>query len=172
MQRVSHRIGSIAESATLKVDAKAKQLKAAGRPVISFAAGEPDFPTPEHVVDAAVDMNVESVINRTAIVGEKLAVCERSTHAQGLAYSVDADETQGRSQIACDPTRAMGEPRGDLRCRLGHAPAHGKGNTECCAAVEQGLVDVPPTDQYGAYARRKRLIRASVEHPNEHLGNE
>lgn len=54
MQRVSHRIGSIAESATLKVDAKAKQLKAAGRPVISFAAGEPDFPTPEHVVDAAV----------------------------------------------------------------------------------------------------------------------
>ncbi|WP_414683085.1 pyridoxal phosphate-dependent aminotransferase [Microbacterium sp. UBA1612] len=54
MQRVSHRIGSIAESATLKVDAKAKQLKAAGRPVISFAAGEPDFPTPEYVVDAAV----------------------------------------------------------------------------------------------------------------------
>ncbi len=54
MQRVSHRIGSIAESATLKVDAKAKQLKAAGRPVISFAAGEPDFPTPEHVVEAAI----------------------------------------------------------------------------------------------------------------------
>ena len=54
MQRVSPRIGSIAESATLKVDAKAKQLKAAGRPVISFAAGEPDFPTPEYVVDAAV----------------------------------------------------------------------------------------------------------------------
>ena len=54
MQRVSHRIGSIAESATLKVDAKAKQLKAAGRPVISFAAGEPDFPTPDHVVEAAV----------------------------------------------------------------------------------------------------------------------
>ncbi|MAT19371.1 MAG: aspartate aminotransferase [Leifsonia sp.] len=54
VQRVSHRIGSIAESATLKVDAKAKQLKAAGRPVISFAAGEPDFPTPEYVVDAAV----------------------------------------------------------------------------------------------------------------------
>tara|TARA_Y100000814_G_scaffold47909_1_gene29730 strand:+ start:40182 stop:41372 length:1191 start_codon:yes stop_codon:yes gene_type:complete len=54
VQRVSHRIGSIAESATLKVDAKAKQLKAAGRPVISFAAGEPDFPTPDHVVEAAV----------------------------------------------------------------------------------------------------------------------
>ncbi|HTL40282.1 MAG TPA: pyridoxal phosphate-dependent aminotransferase [Pseudolysinimonas sp.] len=52
--RISKRIGSIAESATLKVDAKAKQLKAEGRPVISFAAGEPDFPTPEHIVEAAI----------------------------------------------------------------------------------------------------------------------
>ena len=44
--RVSDRIGAIAESATLAVDAKAKALKAAGRPVIGFGAGEPDFPTP------------------------------------------------------------------------------------------------------------------------------
>jgi aspartate aminotransferase len=53
--RISQRIGSIAESATLKVDAKAKALKAAGRPVVSFAAGEPDFPTPSHIVDAAAE---------------------------------------------------------------------------------------------------------------------
>ena len=52
--RISHRIGSIAESATLKVDAKAKALQAAGKPVISYAAGEPDFPTPQHIVEAAV----------------------------------------------------------------------------------------------------------------------
>ncbi|WP_233153562.1 pyridoxal phosphate-dependent aminotransferase [Kineosporia sp. R_H_3] len=52
--RVSRRIGSIAESATLAVDAKAKALKAAGRPVIGFGAGEPDFPTPGYVVEAAV----------------------------------------------------------------------------------------------------------------------
>ena len=52
--RISHRIGSIAESATLKVDAKAKALQAAGKPVISYAAGEPDFPTPAHIVEAAV----------------------------------------------------------------------------------------------------------------------
>ena len=51
--RISARIGSIAESATLKVDAKAKALQAQGRPVISFAAGEPDFPTPDYVVEAA-----------------------------------------------------------------------------------------------------------------------
>ncbi|TFB62318.1 pyridoxal phosphate-dependent aminotransferase [Cryobacterium sp. TMT1-19] len=53
-KRISTRIGSIAESATLKVDGKAKALQAAGRPVISFAAGEPDFPTPEHIVEAAL----------------------------------------------------------------------------------------------------------------------
>ncbi|TFD25594.1 pyridoxal phosphate-dependent aminotransferase [Cryobacterium sp. Hh7] len=54
LKRISTRIGSIAESATLKVDGKAKALQAAGRPVISFAAGEPDFLTPEHIVEAAL----------------------------------------------------------------------------------------------------------------------
>lgn len=53
--RISSRVGSIAESATLKVDGKAKSLQAAGRPVISYAAGEPDFPTPEHIVEAALE---------------------------------------------------------------------------------------------------------------------
>jgi len=52
--RIATRIAAIAESATLAVDAKAKQLKAAGRPVIGFGAGEPDFPTPQYIVDAAV----------------------------------------------------------------------------------------------------------------------
>ena len=53
-RRISARIGAIAESATLAVDAKAKALMAAGRPVIGFGAGEPDFATPEHIVEAAV----------------------------------------------------------------------------------------------------------------------
>ena len=52
--RVSRRVGAIAPSATLAVDAKAKALKAAGKPVIGFGAGEPDFPTPAHIVEAAV----------------------------------------------------------------------------------------------------------------------
>ncbi len=53
-QRISSRIAAIAESATLAVDAKAKALKAAGRPVIGFGAGEPDFPTPDYIVAAAI----------------------------------------------------------------------------------------------------------------------
>jgi aspartate/methionine/tyrosine aminotransferase len=52
--RISRKIGAITESATLAVDAKAKALRAAGEPVIGFGAGEPDFPTPPHIVDAAV----------------------------------------------------------------------------------------------------------------------
>jgi aspartate aminotransferase len=52
--RLSARIAAIAESATLKVDAKAKALQAEGRPVISYAAGEPDFATPDNIVEAAV----------------------------------------------------------------------------------------------------------------------
>lgn len=51
--RISQRIAAIAESATLAVDGKAKALKAAGRPVIGFGAGEPDFPTPGYILDAA-----------------------------------------------------------------------------------------------------------------------
>lgn len=54
MSRISARVSAITESATLAVDAKAKALKAAGRPVIGFGAGEPDFPTPDYIVDAAV----------------------------------------------------------------------------------------------------------------------
>jgi len=52
--RISARVAAIAESATLAVDAKAKALKAAGEPVIGFGAGEPDFPTPEPIVQAAI----------------------------------------------------------------------------------------------------------------------
>ena len=53
-RRVSARVGGIAESATLAVDARAKALQALGENVIGFGAGEPDFPTPDHIVEAAV----------------------------------------------------------------------------------------------------------------------
>src|SRR5687768_12282181 len=53
MARISTRIGAVAESATLAIDAKAKAKKAAGEDVVGFGAGEPDFPTPAYVVEAA-----------------------------------------------------------------------------------------------------------------------
>jgi aspartate aminotransferase len=54
VSRISKRVAAITESATLAVDARAKALKAAGENVIGFGAGEPDFPTPAHIVEAAV----------------------------------------------------------------------------------------------------------------------
>jgi aspartate aminotransferase len=67
--RVSARIGSIAESATLAVDAKAKALKAAGRPVIGFGAGEPDFPTPDYIVAAAIEACADPANHRYTPAG-------------------------------------------------------------------------------------------------------
>ena len=64
MNRVSERISAIAESATLAVDAKAKALKAAGEPVIGFGAGEPDFPTPAHIVEAAIEACRQPAMHR------------------------------------------------------------------------------------------------------------
>jgi aspartate aminotransferase len=55
MTRISRRATAITESATLAVDARAKALKAAGEDVIGFGAGEPDYPTPEHIVVAAIE---------------------------------------------------------------------------------------------------------------------
>src|SRR6201999_4054461 len=63
-RRVSERVGGIAESATLAVDAKAKALKAAGRDVIGFGAGEPDFPTPQAIVDAAAKARQDPAMHR------------------------------------------------------------------------------------------------------------
>src|SRR5207248_1035357 len=55
LPRISARIGGISPSATLAVDAKVKELKAAGRPVIGFGAGQPDFPTPDYITKAAAE---------------------------------------------------------------------------------------------------------------------
>lgn len=61
---VSRRLAAIGESATLAITARANEMRAAGRPVIGFGAGEPDFPTPPHVVDAAIDACRDPVNHR------------------------------------------------------------------------------------------------------------
>jgi len=94
--RISPRIAAIAESATLKVDAKAKALQAAGRPVISYAAGEPDFSTPAHIVEAA----------SAAVLDPKNY---RYTPAAGLPElrQAIADKTLRDSGYAVDPSQVI-----------------------------------------------------------------
>ena len=74
--RVSRRIGGIAESATLAVDAKAKAMRAAGAPVIGFGAGEPDFPTPDYIVAAAVAAASDPKSHRYSPAGGQPALKE------------------------------------------------------------------------------------------------
>jgi aspartate aminotransferase len=85
---ISARISAIAESATLAVDAKAKALKAAGRPVIGFGAGEPDFPTPDYIVEAAQRACAEPRFHKyTPAAGLpelRKAVAEKTARDSGL----------------------------------------------------------------------------------------
>jgi aspartate aminotransferase len=87
-RRISARIGAIAESATLKVDAKAKALKAEGRPVIGFGAGEPDFPTPAYVVEVAAEACRDPRNHRYTPAGGlpelKQAIVEKTHRDSGL----------------------------------------------------------------------------------------
>lgn len=94
--RVSARISAIEPSATLAVDAQAKALKAEGKPVIGFGAGQPDFPTPDYIVDAAAT-----------------AVHDRSMHSYTAAAGLPelreaiAAKTARDSGLRVDPSRVL-----------------------------------------------------------------
>jgi len=114
-RRVSERIGGIAESATLKVDAKAKSLKAEGRPVIGFGAGEPDFPTPDYIVEAAVEACRDPRNHRYTPAGGlpelKKAIVEKTLRDSGL--SVEPSQvlvTNGGKQAIYSAFAAMLDP--------------------------------------------------------------
>jgi len=113
--RISRRAAAVSPSATLAVDAKAKALQAAGEHVIGFGAGEPDFPTPAHIVEAAVEACRDPVNHRYTPTGG-LPVLREAIAAKTLrdsGYSVTAQQvlvTNGGKQaianafaVLCDP---------------------------------------------------------------------
>jgi aspartate aminotransferase len=89
--RISRRVAAITPSATLAVDAKAKALKAAGEPVIGFGAGEPDFPTPGYIVEAAVRACTDTANHRYTPAGGlpelRAAIAEKTTRDSGFEVS-------------------------------------------------------------------------------------
>ncbi len=114
-RRVSARVGSISESATLAVDAKAKALKAAGRPVIGFGAGEPDFPTPDYIVEAAVEACRDPKFHRYTPAGGlpelKAAIAAKTLRDSG--YAVEAANvlvTNGGKQAIYEAFAAILDP--------------------------------------------------------------
>jgi aspartate aminotransferase len=113
--RISDRIAAISESATLAVDAKAKALKAAGRPVIGFGAGEPDFPTPDYIVEAAVEACRTPRFHKYTPAGGlpelKAAVAEKTKRDSG--YDVEAAQvliTNGGKQAVYEAFAALLDP--------------------------------------------------------------
>ena len=121
--RVSRKIGAIAESATLAVDAKAKALKAAGRPVIGFGAGEPDFPTPKHIVDAAVAAALDPKNHRYSPTSglPELREAIAAKTVRDSAYAVEAAQvlvTNGGKHAVYNTFQALldrhPEARGDV----------------------------------------------------------
>jgi len=114
-RRVSGRIGAIAESATLKVDAKAKALKAEGRPVIGFGAGEPDFPTPAYVVEAAAEACRDPKNHRYTPAGGlpelKQAIVEKTRRDSGLEIAAgQVVVTNGGKQAIYEAFATMLDP--------------------------------------------------------------
>ncbi|MFE4668349.1 pyridoxal phosphate-dependent aminotransferase [Streptomyces sp. NPDC056716] len=114
-RRVSARVGAISESATLAVDAKAKALKAAGRPVIGFGAGEPDFPTPHYIVEAAVEACKNPKYHRYTPAGGlpelKAALAAKTLRDSG--YEPDVSEilvTNGGKQAIYEAFAAILDP--------------------------------------------------------------
>lgn len=92
--RISQRVGSIAPSATLAVTNKAKALKAAGEAVVGFGAGEPDFPTPDYIVEAAVAACRDPKNHRYGLAGGtlelKAAIAAKTKRDSG--YEVDPSQ--------------------------------------------------------------------------------
>ncbi|WP_426563166.1 pyridoxal phosphate-dependent aminotransferase [Angustibacter sp. McL0619] len=114
-RRVSLRIGAIAESATLAVDAKAKALKAEGRPVIGFGAGEPDFPTPDYIVEAAIEASRVPSNHRYTPAGGlpdlKAAIAAKTARDSG--YQVKPDQvlvTNGGKQAVYQAFATLLDP--------------------------------------------------------------
>ncbi len=113
--RVSARVRAITESATLAVDAKAKALKAAGRPVIGFGAGEPDFPTPDYIVAAAQRACGEPRFHKySATPGlPELREAVAAKTARDSGYQVSASQvliTNGGKQAVCQAFATLLDP--------------------------------------------------------------
>jgi aspartate aminotransferase len=115
LARISRRAAAVAPSATLAVDAKAKALQAAGEHVIGFGAGEPDFPTPAHIVDAAIAACKEPAMHHYTPTGGlpalREAIAAKTLRDSGLVVTASQVlVTNGGKQavanafaVLCDP---------------------------------------------------------------------
>jgi aspartate aminotransferase len=149
--RVSARIAAIAESATLAVDARAKALKAAGRPVIVFGAGEPDFPTPGHIVEAAQRACAEPKFHKyTPAAGLpelRQAVADKTARDSG--YEVTASQvlvTNGGKQAVYQTFATLLDPGDEVLVPAPYWTTYPE-----AIALAGGITTAVPTDETTGY---------------------
>ncbi|WP_420897551.1 pyridoxal phosphate-dependent aminotransferase [Georgenia faecalis] len=174
---MSARLAAIAESATLAVDAKAKALKAAGRPVIGFGAGEPDFPTPDYIVEAAVAAAREPV-NHRYTPAKGLPVLREAIAAKTLrdsGYAVSPDSvlvTNGGKQAVYQAFAAVLDPGDEVLLPAPYWTTYpeaialaGGCSVEVFAGVEQDYLVTVEQLEAARTPRTKALLFCSPSNP-------
>jgi aspartate/methionine/tyrosine aminotransferase len=163
-RRLSARVGAIAESATLAVDAQAKAMKAAGRPVIGFGAGEPDFPSPDHVVEAAVAAARDPRNHRyspTAGLPELRAAIAAKT-ARDSGYAVSERQvlvTNGGKQAVYEAFAALLDPGDEVLLPAPYWTTY----PECIRLAGGRPVQVPTDETTGFLASVEALEAARTD---------
>jgi len=159
-RRLSARVAAIAESATLAVDAKAKALKAAGRPVIGFGAGEPDFPTPEYIVRAAqracADPRFHKYSPTAGLPELRAAVAAKTARDSGLA--VEPGQvliTNGGKQAVFEAFAALLDPGDEVLLPTPHWTTYPETIT-----LAGGIVVPVMTDENSGYLTRVADLEA------------
>jgi aspartate aminotransferase len=160
--RVSARIAAIAESATLAVDAKAKALKAAGRPVIGFGAGEPDFPTPGYIVEAAQRACAEPRFHKyTPAAGLpelRQAIADKTLRDSG--YQVEAGQvlvTNGGKQAVYQTFATLLDPGDEVLVPAPYWTTYPE-----AIALAGGISTIVPTDETTGYRASIEALDAAV----------
>lgn len=175
--RISRRVGSIAESATLAVDAKAKALKAAGRPVIGFGAGEPDFPSPDYVVEAAIKAAADPKSHHYSPAGGlpelKSAIAEKTRRDSG--YEVDPSRiivTNGGKQAVYESFATLLNPGDEVLVPSPYWTTYpeairlaGGVPVEVFAGPEQGYLVTTEQLEAAVTPRTKVLVFVSPSNP-------
>lgn len=175
--RVSARVAAIAESATLAVDAKAKALKAAGRPVVGFGAGEPDFPTPAYIVDSAVAAAQDPANHRytpaAGLPALREAIAAKTLRDSGYEVSPgDVLVTNGGKQAVYQAFAALVDPGDEVLLPAPYWTTYpeairlaGGVPVEVFAGVDQGYLVTVEQLEAARTPRTKVLLFCSPSNP-------
>ncbi len=151
MNRVSRRLAAIEPSATLAITSKAKALRAQGEPVIGFGAGEPDFPTPAHIVEAAVVAARDPSNHKYSAAGGlselRAAVAEKTQRDSGL--SVEPSQvliTNGGKMAVFETCAALLDPGDEVLLPAPYWVTYPE-----AVRLAGGIPTIVPTDQAGGF---------------------